>query len=134
MSADLCGCGCGEPVKPGNRYVHNHHPGPPRLSGSHASRTAWCPECGRRVELRADGSPGAHWTSGVADVRLRCTGGASDPGPDQRPGQRVTVTVDVVLPSGWDVARFENAAAGLLRAHLDEPFVVGVEVSERAAP
>ncbi len=85
--------------------------------------------------LRDDDTFGVHWNTTRRTVeRRRCPeGGLPAPVRRPRPGRRVTLTVDVILPEGWDGKRFQTEAAQALRNYLDEPFVVGVDIAEDEA-
>lgn len=132
MSPDLCECGCGNLAKPGNRYLHGHYSRSLRRHGPIEYRTARCPRCQSIVRLRADGTFGVHWMSQrKSDYRRRCPeGGQRAPLRRPRPGRRVTVSIDAVLPEGWDLPRFKAEASQVLRTHLDEPFVVSLDAEE----
>jgi hypothetical protein len=130
-----CECGCGKKAKPGNRYLAGHYSASLRRGTPRRTRTARCPRCGMSAVLRDDDTFGTHWnTQRKTAARRRCPeGGLPAPKRRPRPGRRVTLTVDVVLPDGWDVTRFQAEAAQVLRNYLDEPFVVGLDVSEEAS-
>lgn len=130
-----CGCGCGEVAKPGKRYIAGHYSASLRRDTPRKTRTARCPRCGMSAVLRDDDTFGSHWNTTRKTVqRRRCPeGGHPALVRRPRPGRRVTLTVDVVLPEGWDVHRFRTDAAQALRNYLDEPFVVGVDVAEGEA-
>lgn len=74
----------------------------------------------------------AHFVSkGKVGERYRCPGGGrsrADRAPQR--GKRVTVSIDVVLPVGWDAARFRAEATEVLRAHLVDPFIVSVGIAK----
>lgn len=172
MGPDLCGCGCGEPVKPGNRYVFAHslrtvrglpyearvpasppvsapcecgcgeeaRPGNRYIDGHYSASLRGttvrpCLRCGMTAPVCDDGTFRAHWDTRYGTVdRRRCpASGLPAPIRRPRPGRRVTLTVDVVLPEGWNAAQFQTEAAQALRNYLDEPFVVSVDVAEGEA-
>lgn len=134
MTPDLCGCGCGETPSPGKRFVRYHYSASQRRDAPRRPRTARCPRCRRVAVLRDDDTFGIHWASHrKVEHRRRCPeGGRPAPQRRARPGRRLTLSIDVVLPDGWDVKRFKAEAQQLLRT-LDEPFVVGVDVDEVAS-
>lgn len=81
--------------------------------------------------FKADGTPGVHWaTSARAAIRIRCSAGGVPAPPRTHRRRRVTVSVDVVLPAGWDMPRFKTEAAAVLRAHLDGAFIVSADVTD----
>lgn len=125
----VCQCGCGGSTTPGKRFILKHHNRAVRGTSKRPGSTP-CPRCGRSVNLRDDGTLGLHWASkGKVGERYRCpAGGVAAPPRRPRPGRRVSVTIDVSLPEGWDVARFRAAATQALRV-IDEPFVVNVDVA-----
>lgn len=135
MSPNLCECGCGDPARPGKRYLAGHYSKSLRRDTPRRTRSARCPRCGRSAVLRDDDTFGVHWSSSrKSDFRTRCPeGGRPAPQRRPRPGRRVTVSIDVVLPDGWDIPRFKAEAEQVLRRHLDEPFVVKSDVDEVAS-
>lgn len=135
MAGDVCGCGCGETPTPGRRYLLGHYSASLKRDTPRGTRTERCPRCGLSAPVKDDGTFGAHWsTKRKVRERFRCPeGGQPAPAREVRPGRRVAVTVDVVLPHGWDVPRFKREAHQVLRAHLDEVFVVSAKVGEVAS-
>lgn len=134
MARALCECGCGGTPAPGKRFVRHHYSRSQRGQTTR-SNTTTCERCGCVAHVKQDGTLGQHFVSrGKAGERVRCPGGGTpQPARPALPGRRVTVLVDVVLPAGWDIPRFRGAASQVLRAHLDEPFIVSVNVEDDGA-
>lgn len=126
----LCGCGCGELVSPGNRFLPHHYARTIRRADS--PQLVSCPQCPQQVRVRQDGTLGTHFaTSSRFGEHFRCSGGGLPPlARTPGRGRRVTVSVDVVLPDGWDIPRLKAEAGQALRDRMQELLVVSVDVNE----
>lgn len=92
-----------------------------------------CRRGGRTARLRRNHTLGEH--NAIEGTRpLRCTaGGTRHAGPPQpQPGQRLTVTVDLVAPAGARVTTVERAVDAVIRAHLGDDLLVVSTAVERA--
>jgi hypothetical protein len=77
---------------------------------------SYCPHCGRWTLLRVDGRPGRHFSSRGKHGRRRCPEGEPDAAPTH-PRRRVTVTVNVLIPTAMTAHAYQTQAAAVLREH-----------------
>jgi hypothetical protein len=82
-----------------------------------------CPTCGNSVSVSEVGMVSAHYYYRDR-IRYRCRQSELDYEPAV--GQRCSVTLDVIVPAGWN-ERLARARIGeILRAGLEDVFVAAV--------